>query len=246
MCLRHSFCVLIGALATSTALIGCTANAPSLPPAAASAEFKAAASDLQARYMALGAGGGSIFRLNPKASTVHIFVFRGGAAAKLGHNHVLTAPRFEGYVFVPRSGPADAQFDLEFRLEELVLDAPEVRSRLGGAFSNELSPADIERTRAHMLGNDSLQEQHFPVVRIHSLQIVGEVPEFAARVQVELHGQRRDMWVPLQVQGLPDRISVRGSMVLHQTDFSVQPISVLGGLLTVHDEVLIDFDLVGV
>ena len=244
MRLQRPFCVLLGALA-SIILFGCTANAPLLPPRSASAELKAAPTDLQARYMALGASGGSVFRLDAKSSAVHIFVFRGGAAGKLGHNHVLTAPRFEGYVFVPRSGAADAQFDLEFRLEELELDAPEIRSRLGGAFSNELSSADIERTRAHMLGNESLQAQQFPVVRIHSLQIVGEVPEFAARVQVELHGQRHDMWVPLQVQGLPDRISISGSMVLHQRDFSVQPISVLGGLLTVHDEVLIDFYLVG-
>jgi len=245
MRLQHPFCAVLGALAGVT-LFSCTTSAPSVAPRAAAPQFKSAATDLQARYSGLAASGGSVFRFDPKSSLVRIFVFRGGAAAKFGHNHVLTAPRFEGYVFVPRSGTADGRFDLEFGLEELELDAPELRSQLGGAFSGELAPSDIERTRAHMLGDDNLQAQRFPYVRVHSLQIVGDAPRFAVQVQVELHGQQRDIWVPLQVEGLPDRISVSGSLVLRQTDFSVQPISVLGGLLTVHDEVLIEFHLVGV
>jgi len=244
MRLCHLIHTFLGASA-SVILFGCTVSAPVQPPRPESPESKAVPTDLRTQYLALGASGGRILRLNPQSSAIRIFVFRGGVAARLGHNHVLTAPRFEGYVFVPQSGPADGRFDLEFRLEELELDAPEIRSRLGGAFSGELSPSDIERTRAHMLGEENLQAQRYPFVRIHSLQIVGEAPKFAAQVQIELHGQQRDMWVPLQVEGLPDRISVTGSLILRQTDFSVQPISVLGGLLTVHDEVLIDFQLAG-
>ncbi len=227
-------------------LLGCTTSVPVLPPAAAPPPSATVPTDLRAPYSTLGTDGDRVFRLDPKLSEVRIFVFRGGAAARFGHNHVLSAPRFEGYVFVPRTGPAAGRFDLQFRLEELEVDAPEIRAGLGSAFSGELSPADIEGTRTHMLGNESLQAQQFPFMRIHSLQIVGEVPKFAAQVLIELHGQQHDMWVPLQVEGLPDRISVSGSLVLRQTDFSMQPLSVLGGFLTVHDEVLIDFHLVGI
>jgi polyisoprenoid-binding protein YceI len=53
------------------------------------------------------------------------------------------------------------------------------------------------------------------------------------------------MWVPLSVEGLPDRLSVTGSLVLRQTDFGVQPYSVLGGMLAVQDEVIIEFKLLG-
>lgn len=245
MTLRHPIRPLLSAL-TIIILLGCTTNAPLTPLRTASPESEALPTDLRTPYLALGASGGRVFRLDPKLSMVRIFVFRGGAAARLGHNHVLSAPRFDGYVFIPQSGPANGRFDLEFRLEELDLDAAEIRSRVGGTFSSEFSPSDIERTRAHMLGEENLQAQRFPFARIHSLQIVGEAPKFAAQVQVGLHGQQRVMWVPLQVEGLPDRISVSGSFVLCQTDFSVQPISVLGGLLTVHDEVVIDFQLVGI
>jgi polyisoprenoid-binding protein YceI len=96
-----------------------------------------------------------------------------------------------------------------------------------------------------MLGEDNMQADRFPFVRIHSLQITGEAPKFAAKVQVEMHGQTREMWVPLSVEGLPNRISVTGSFVLKQTDFGAQPYSVLGGLLAVQDEVPIEFKLIG-
>jgi len=51
--------------------------------------------------------------------------------------------------------------------------------------------------------------------------------------------------VPLSVEGLPDSITVTGSFVLRQTDFGAQPYSVLGGLLAVKDEVVIEFKLTG-
>jgi polyisoprenoid-binding protein YceI len=96
-----------------------------------------------------------------------------------------------------------------------------------------------------LLGAEGLQADRFPFVRIHCLQISGEAPKFAARVQIEMHGQKREMWIALDVEGLPDRLSVSGSFVLHQTDFGVQPYSLLGGLLSVQDEVVLEFKLTG-
>ena len=95
-----------------------------------------------------------------------------------------------------------------------------------------------------MLGEDNLEADKVPFVRIHSVQISGESPKYAAKVAVELHGQTREMWVPLDVQGLPDKLSVTGSFVLRQTDFGAKPYSVLGGLIAVQDEVVVEFNLV--
>jgi polyisoprenoid-binding protein YceI len=100
-----------------------------------------------------------------------------------------------------------------------------------------------ESTRQHLLSAENLQAERFPFVRIHSLQISGEAPKFAAKIQVQMHGQSREMWLPLDVEGLPDRVSVSGSFVLRQTDFGAQPYSLLGGLLSVQDEVVLDFKL---
>ncbi|HSY27839.1 MAG TPA: YceI family protein, partial [Burkholderiaceae bacterium] len=182
---------------------------------------------------------------NPNSSTIRIFAFRGGKAARLGHNHVLSAPTFTGFFHLPVDGVTNAQFDLQFRLDQLEIDNPTYRAPLGPAFSTVVSPESIAGTREHMLGENSLQADRFPFIRIHSLQISGEAPKFAAEVRVELHGQSRDMWIPLNVEGLPDRLSVSGSFVLRLTDFGVQPYSIMGGLLAVKDEVVVQFQLAG-
>jgi polyisoprenoid-binding protein YceI len=223
-------------------LIACQSPPPAVP-APAAAETTALA-DWGQRYAALAATGGSLLRFDAAQSTVRIYVYRGGRAARLGHNHVLTAPRFGGYLYLPPAGAGGAQFDLEFRLDELQFDDPAIRAGLGTAFAAELTADDRANTRAHMLGDDNLQAGHFPFVRIHGLAVIGEGPALAAEVAVEMHGQRRTFLVPLTVEGLPLRAVVAGSLVLRQSDFGVQPYSALGGLIAVQDAVRVDVNLV--
>jgi hypothetical protein len=232
-------------LAAGTVLLGCTSTAPVPTTESAPDERSLAPADLGANYAALRASGETIFQLDPGKSEVRIHAFRGGRAAKLGHNHVLSAPRFAGYFHLPRDGTGRSGFDLEFRLDQLALDDPAQRSRLGTAFASELAAAELASARAHMLGADNFQADRFPFVRVHSLQIVGESPKFAAQVSIELHGRTRQMWVPLDVEGLPELLSVQGAFVLRQSDFDVRPYSVLGGLLAVEDAVVIEFRLLG-
>jgi hypothetical protein len=236
------------AVCAALALLSCTSQPPvaRAPAAGAVAEAPAGSSaDLARTYAVLGAAGGKVMRLDPQASAVRIYVFRAGQAARVGHNHVLSAPQFTGYVYLPSSGTGGAHFDLQFRLDQLAIDIPEHRANLGPAFATELSAAAIEGTREHMLGEENMQADRFPLVTVHSLDISGESPRFAARIQVGMHGQTRDMWVPLLIEGLPGRLQVSGSFVLRQTDFGVRPYNVLGGLLAVQDEVVVDFKLLG-
>ncbi len=221
------------------ALVACTALAPAPAPEASNAI------DWGARYQALRQGGGQVFRLDPAKSTVRIYAFRAGAAARVGHNHVLSAPRFVGYLYLPAAGEAAARFDLEFRLDELEVDAPGVRDGLGRAFATPVPPEAIAAARAHMLGDENLQAERFPLVRIRSLEIAGEAPKLMARVAIDLHGQTREQWLALTVDGLPTQAIVQGAFVLRQSDFGAQPYSVLGGLIAVQDAVLVEFKLAG-
>jgi polyisoprenoid-binding protein YceI len=229
----------------SAALLACQSAAP--PPATPAPAVFALSSEnaWAALYANLAADGGTILRLDAQQSTVRIFAFRGGRAPKLGHNHVLSAPEFSGFLYLPPGGPAGARFDLEFRLDRLELDDPRIRAKLGASFAAELTPAEVGNTRAHMLGADNLQADRFPFVRIHSLEITGEGSTFAAGIAVEMHGQKKTLWVPLTVEGLPHRITVTGAFILRQSDFGVQPYSALAGLIAVQDAVLVEFTLAG-
>lgn len=219
-------------------LLSCTAVPPGerVPPPMDSASWRST-------YAKLAEQGGRVVTFDPHASTVRIYVFRSGAAARLGHNHVLSAPQFAGLLYLPAGEIAKARFDMEFRLDQLAIDRPEHRSALGSAFSSVLSADQIQGTREHMLGNNSMQADRYPLVRIHSLHISGESPKIAAQVRVEIHGQTRDTWVPLTVETLPDHLSVSGALVIKQTDYGIQPYSILGGLLAVKDEILVEFKL---
>ena len=229
----------------SAALAAC-AGAPELPVTRSSeGAASAAPSDLSATYAQLRSAGGRVFTLNPALSEVRIYAFRAGKAAKFGHNHVLSAPDFQGYFYLAPDGTAASRFDLAFRLDQLALDDPQHRAALGPAFASPISAEDTASTRNNMLGDNNFQAARFPWVRIHSVQISGDAPKFAARIAVELHGQTREMLVPLTVSGLPEKLVVEGALVLQQSDFGVKPLSVLGGLLSVQDAVIVEFKLSG-
>ena len=201
--------------------------------------------DIATRYAALRKTGGQVFTLDAAKSAVRIYAFRGGKAAKFGHNHVLSAPTFQGFFYLASDGTAASRFDLEFRLDQLVFDEPEQRAALGPAFASSISVEDRASTRTNMLGDNNFQAAKFPMVRIQSLQITGDGPKFAAKVAVELHGQAREIWTPLTVTGLPDKLEVQGSFVLKQSDFGIKTFSLFGGLLAVQDETIVEFKLLG-
>lgn len=233
-------------IALLCAALAACAGAPELPVTRNSEGAAAAATtDLSATYAPLRAAGGRVFTLNPAQSEVRIYAFRTGKAARLGHNHVLSAPDFQGFFYLAPDGTAASRFDLAFRLDQLAFDDPQHRAALGPAFASAISAEDTASTRNNMLGDNNFQAARFPWVRIHSLQISGDAPKFAARIAVELHGQTREMLVPLTVSGLPEKLVVQGALVLQQSDFGVKPLSVLGGLLAVQDAVVVEFNLSG-
>ena len=186
---------------------------------------------------------GRVYKIDANDSAVRIFVFRGGAASRLGHNHVLTVPDLSGFVQLPGQETDKAHFELAFRLDRMVVDSAALRHSLGPAFATEVSPEAAAGTRTNMLGEAGLQAGRFPELRIRSLQLTGEGPRLAAQIQVALHGQSRDLWLPLEVDVSDSALRARGAMVIRQSDFGIKPFSVLGGLLAVRDELVIDFDL---
>lgn len=182
--------------------------------------------------------------IDKPASKLRAYVFRAGAAARLGHNHVLNATEFDAQAFWGDAGPSSARLQMELRLDKLQVDNPALRGELGGAFAKPLDADAIQGTRANMLGERGLQAESHPFLRLRSLKLVGEAPRLAALVEIELHGQRRQQWLALRVDEQGQRLVVSGALVLRQTEFGLQPFSLLGGLLAIADEIVIEFDLV--
>jgi len=227
-------------------LTGCgtpvrTALAP--PALAAGAD---AAGQLAERFAKLHQASpkAQLFELDAAASTLSVHVFRAGRAAALGHNHVLQAPALQGWALLTPEALGQTQMELLFRLDELQLDAPAQRARLGPGWASELSPAAVAATRSNMLGASGLQADQYPWVRLRVVKVGGELPKLVVQVEIELHGQSRSQWLALEAKLDNQRLSARGALVLRQSDFGLTPFSVGAGLLAVADELLVEFEVV--
>ena len=200
------------------------------------------AMDLRAEYAALAAKGGTAYAINAAQSQVQIYIFRGGRAAKLGHNHVISAPNVEGYVYLPSDDATAARFDVRVPVAELVVDDPKLRAATGGAFAGERSADDIEGTRRNMLGERGLDAARYPSVHLKSAAIAGDWPVLVAEVDVTVRNVTKRQLALLRVDR-GEGLKVKGELVLRQSDFGITPFALFGGVLSVQDAVAIDFEL---
>lgn len=224
------------------ALAACQSPAPQ-PPTSGPASTPAPSIDLAAEYGRLRDTGAAVYRADPATSDIRVYVYRGGRAAKLGHNHVLSVPAFEGFAVFDGSDVASARFDLSFRFDALVIDDPALRENTGGNFAGARSESDIEGTRRNMLGPRVLDADKHPELRIRSLRIEGDWPLPVARIAVDWHGVTREHDVLLQMDRTDEQLRARGELVLRQTDHGVTPLSIFAGTVTVQDPVGVRFEL---
>ena len=201
--------------------------------------------DLREPYLDTTDSRGEIYTLDPTASTIRLHVFRGGKAAKAGHNHVLGVSNFEGYVRLDPSQPRDSRFDLRVPVDALRIDDPVWREQTGGNFSSMRSESDIEGTRRNMLGPKVLDAAQFPHIELHSKAIAGDWPVLVVDVAITIKGATHVQPVMVRAARVSEGLRVSGEFVLRQTDFGMEPFSVLGGLMAVQDEIGVTFELLG-
>ena len=166
----------------------------------------------------------------PGGNALRILVFRGGTAARLGHNHVLRAADLR--VDWPEAGPV-----LSFRLDALDIDPPALRAALGAAFSSAVDDEARAGTRSNLL--KALDGAAHPEVVVRTLRQLGEGDRRAVEAEISLHGVTRRQWLVVEVDGK----RARGEVVIRQSDFGIQPFTVLGGLLAVQDALVVQFEL---
>lgn len=205
----------------------------------AAAEFPAE------RYRRLETADGQVYRLDPQASAVHIYVFRGGKLAAQGHSHVVTAQQLEGAVFLPRQGLAQARFDVVLPVAGLQVDPPAVRAALGGGFAAEVEEDARADTRDNMLGPAYSTPSTFPRFALSSVVVAGELPKLVIRTAITIRGVTREQWLPVDVRIEGKELAASGMLLIRQQDYGIEPFTALSGLLSVQDYLLVEFRLVG-
>jgi len=182
-----------------------------------------------------------VYRIDPSKSLIQVLVYREGALAKMGHDHVVASREVRGYALLP-AGLAQARADFYFPVDSLSMDDPEQRRSAG--FTSEISAEDIENTRLRMLR--LLEAEKHPFAQIRAARAAGTPPDLVLDAELTLHGVTRALNLPAQLKVEGGRFSIEGETDIRQTDYGITPFSVLGGALAVKDQLHIRFRLEGV
>jgi polyisoprenoid-binding protein YceI len=175
-----------------------------------------------------------IWTVDARASEFRVLVYRAGALAALGHDHVIAGP-VEGEIFRGASAAASA-FRLSVRLDTLQVDRPEARADEGQRFAPSISEAARESTRANLLGPAVLDAAQFPEILIESLALDGPRWNPTVSARVLLRGEWRRLSFPAAVVEDQGRLVIVATLRLSQAALGMEPFSVLGGSLQVADE----------
>jgi hypothetical protein len=227
----HLFVLLLSAILLNSCAITPTEKPEAKPTAAAHATYP---TDLH---------GAQLYRVEAQDSSVHILVYRGGAMAKMGHNHVISAANLGGYIW--RKGALDGSgFDLVVPVNELIVDDNAARAAEGAEFPLNVDDSAKQGTKTNMLSETVLDGAHFPAITIKSITMSGALDAPQVTAELRIKNQMHQVMVPVTIKAQGDRLEVRGEFKMLQSDFGITPFTVALGALSVVDSVTIKFALV--
>ena len=191
---------------------------------------------LTSLFVAVQSSAQQVYSVDPAASDIHWLVYKAGAFARLGHNHVISVGELTGRVTVNADDLASSTFELEIPVAALVVDDPELRRGLGDEFSSVPSADDIAGTRKNMLSDRVLDGEHFATLRVSGVGPKGVAGEQTMNIKVHLLGRTVDLMVPTNVTIDGNRLEAAGEFMLTHADLGMKPFSVMAGALQVGEQ----------
>jgi len=158
-------------------------------------------------------------------STITVYAYKSGFFSAFADDHVIRAPIASGSI----STEAPLGVKLSIRTESLrVLDPSMPVSRR----------ADVQK---RMLGPEVLDSVKFPEIEFVSTALEQAGPDRWTIIgRLTVHGITHETKVAVAHQDG----HYRGTTTLKQSEFGIDPISIVGGTVKVKDELKIEFDIV--
>jgi hypothetical protein len=219
-------CVLLGLAACQTS-----------PPAAEIPPVPAPAPEISAIPP-----GAKTYSVVPEESLLQILVYRGGAMARLGHNHVIASHRLAGAVYV-LGDPTLMRFDVSFPVNELTVDEPAMREMAGSDFPPNVPQTARDGTRTNLLSEALLDGTKYPEIRLRATDVVATGDGYDVGVEIHIKDQVRTMRVPVALVQTEGALKASGEFPLKQSELGLKPFSVAMGTLIVIDEMKVRFEV---
>jgi hypothetical protein len=213
---------------------GCQTSPSGHPPPAGQVPVAAPAPGIPA--------GAHEYKVAAEESLLQILVYRGGAMARLGHNHVIASHHLGGSVYLT-DDPLATRFDISFPVGELTVDEPALREAAGPDFPPSVPQSARDGTRTNMLSAALLDGANYPTIRLRATDIRASGDNYDAGIEVTFKGETRVLRVPVSVKREPGRVVASGEFPLTQSELGLKPFSVAMGALVVLDQMHVQFEV---
>jgi polyisoprenoid-binding protein YceI len=176
------------------------------------------------------------YTLDSASSRFTVQAFAAGMLSGLGHSPTFAIRAFTGELRFTPETLADASFHLTVRADSLTLTDP-------------VSPkdcADIEgRMRQEVLETAVYPEVAFQSTEVTADRVADNWYRLRLKGELRLHGAKRPQSVDAQLRILDDQVRLSGQCPLLLSAYRIKPVTALGGLIKLKDELKLDFELVG-
>jgi hypothetical protein len=191
---------------------------------------------------------GTPYEIAAAESLLTIRVYKAGALAAAGHNHIIACHALAGTLYVPAQ-VLQTSFEVHVPVASLTVDEPELRAAEGSAdFPPEVPDSAKEGTRHNMLGEAVLDGAQYPEIVLRAVHLhEGQPPRpgaALAEIQASVRGELHVLLVPVHYERSASAITVTGEMPLKQSDLGLKPLSAMLGALQVQDEMRVSFRIV--
>lgn len=190
------------------------------------------------------------FQLDPARSVFAIVTHKAGFASAFGHSHLINATNYNVSLSADPDNLTLSHFEFQTRVEDLHIDDPALAAKLRPTLLSlaikdvfpDLSSSDRDGLRKNMSSASQLDLEHFPLigarlVKIHAARTqVGEVVfNHIVDMQITLRGRSVTYRVPTQITVDQQQLEASALGELSFSDFGIEPISAVGGLVRVKD-----------
>jgi hypothetical protein len=183
------------------------------------------------------------YRIDSSKSELRVLVYRAGALASFGHNHVMINRAVSGSVRLAATVSASS-FSISVPVVDFIVDDAQSRLEEGGDFPGDLPEDARSGTRHNMLSAVLLNAAQFPAITVTSVAITSTQGALSAAVTINIAGHQSIVHAPFTLESDSRRLTAAGSLELKQTAIGLTPYSLLLGALQVQDAMLIKFKFV--
>ena len=187
---------------------------------------------------------GKEMKISSEDSWIRILAYPDGPLSHLGHHHVISHHNIIGIVDVA-SDLFKSNILLELAVADFKVDDPILRKLEGGDFDGEVPQKDIDGTRVNMLGEDLLNVNQFPTIKVYSVSMSGNLPDINIMASVNIKGADYIAEFPVNIELGENSFVASGQIEITHSELGLSPFTALGGLLSVRDVLIFKYEISG-